>query len=314
MESAYTREQVVQFLHHIQLPESLHHAPPSLPLLKTLHMHMISTVPYDNLSLHYNPTHSISIDPQHLFQKIVANKHGRGGYCMEIAVLYNHMLLGLGFDAYTVGVRPRIQGVPEGDFPGWVHIVSIVTFPDGSKCHVDVGFGGDGATLPLPLIEGLAHRNLGTQEIRLVRDWMPTQLKRTEEAKFWIYQYRNSPGLAWNSFYAFAELEFTQTDFEVINWWTGHGPGFYQALTMLLIKFLRCQGENGQQEICGKRMLVKGLVKENLGGRTRVVQGCKTEEERIEVLNRHFGIRLTDEERLAIRGRATELPQRESAV
>ncbi|RYP02172.1 hypothetical protein DL764_005923 [Monosporascus ibericus] len=273
---------------------------------------MISTVPYDNLSLHYNPTHSISIDPQHLFQKMVANKRGRGGYSMEIAILYNHMLVGLGFDAYTVGVRtrPRIQGVPEGDFPGWVH---IVTFPDGSKYHVDVGFGGDGATLPLPLIEELAHRNLGTQEIRLVRDWMPTQRKRTEEAKLWIYQYRNSPESAWNSFYAFAELEFTQADFEVINWWTSHNPGFYQALTMLLIKFLRREGENGQQEICGKLVLVNGLVKENLSARTRLVQECKTEE-RIEALDKYFGIRLTEEERLGIRGWATGLPQRESAV
>ncbi|RYP87422.1 hypothetical protein DL769_000518 [Monosporascus sp. CRB-8-3] len=277
---------------------------------------MISTVPYDNLSLHYNPTHSISIDPQHLFQKIVANKRGRGGYCMEIAILYNHVLIGLGFDAYTVGVRtrPRIQGVPEGDFPGWVHIVSIVTFPDGSKYHVDVDFGGDGATLPLPLVVGLAHRNLGTQEIRLVRDWMPTQRKRTEEAKLWIYQYRNRTESAWNSFYAFAELEFTQADFEVINWWTSHSPGFYQALTILLIKFLRREGGSGQQEICGKRMLVNGLVKENLGGKTKVVQECKTEEEKIDVLDRYFGIRLTEEERLGIRGWATELPQRESAV
>lgn len=121
MASAYTREQVDQFLDHIQLPTSLHHAPPSLSLLKALHVHMISTVPYDNLSLHYNPSHSINIDPQHLFQKIVANKRGRGGYCMEIAILYNHMLVALGYDAYTVGVRtrPRIEGVPEGDFPGW---------------------------------------------------------------------------------------------------------------------------------------------------------------------------------------------------
>ncbi|RYP09435.1 hypothetical protein DL765_008431 [Monosporascus sp. GIB2] len=127
------------------------------------------------------------------------------------------------------------------------------------------------ATLPVPLIEGLARHSLGAQEIRLVRDWMPTQRKRTEEAKLWIYQYHNSPESAWNSFYAFAELEFTQADFEVINWWTGHSPGFCHALTMLLIKFLRREGENGQQEICGKRMLVKGLVKENLDGRTRVL-------------------------------------------
>lgn len=121
MAPVYTREQVDRFLDHIQLPSSLHHAPPSLPLLKALHIHMIATVPYDNLSLHYNPAHAIDIDPQHLFQKIVADNRGRGGYCMEIAILYNHMLLELGYDAYTVGVRTRgrVEGVPQGDFPGW---------------------------------------------------------------------------------------------------------------------------------------------------------------------------------------------------
>ena len=119
--SAYSREQVDQFLSHIELPASQHHAQPTLALLQALHVHMISTVPYDNLSLHYNPAHAISIDPQHVFRKIVASGRGRGGYCMEIAVLYNHMLVALGYDAYLAGVRtrPRVHGVPEGDFPGW---------------------------------------------------------------------------------------------------------------------------------------------------------------------------------------------------
>ncbi|RYP71229.1 hypothetical protein DL771_004921 [Monosporascus sp. 5C6A] len=198
-----------------------------------------------------------------------------------------------GFDAYAVSlrIRPRVQGVPEGDFPGWVNIASIVTFPDGSKYHVDVGFGGGDATLPLPLIEGLAHRNLGTQGIRLVRDWMPTQQKRRggQASDIPVPQ---SPEPTWNSFYAFAELEFIQADFEFINCWTGHSPGFYQAL----------------------RFCSSSSCAENLGGRTRVVQECKTEEARIEALDGCFGIRLTEEERLGIRGWVTELPQRESAA
>lgn len=196
--------------------------------------------------------------------------------------------------------------------PFRVHVVSIVTFADDSKYHVDVGFGGDGATMPLPLEDGLIHLNLGTQEIRLVRDWIPTQTKRTECSKLWVFQYRNGAGRGWNSFYAFShELEFMQADFEVMNWWTGHNPRFYQTKNAILIKFLRraAGGEQsgGVQEIYGKRMLVNGVIKENLGGKTRVVEECKSEEERVEGLEKYFGITLTDEERMGIRGWATEL-------
>lgn len=121
MTSAYSQEQLHQFLTHISLPSRLHHSPPSLPLLHALHVHTISTLPYENLSLHYNASHQIGLDPQHLFRKMVTQNRGRGGFCMEIAILYNHILRALGFDAYTAGVRTRgrLEGVPRGDYPGW---------------------------------------------------------------------------------------------------------------------------------------------------------------------------------------------------
>ena len=35
--------------------------------------------------------------------------------------MFNHVLKGLGFEAYTAGVRIRLRegGVPAGDFVGW---------------------------------------------------------------------------------------------------------------------------------------------------------------------------------------------------
>lgn len=121
MAVAYTREQLDLFLDHVGLPKRLRHVPPSVNLLRSLHIHTISTFPYENLSLHYNPSHQIDLDPQSLFGKMVVNKRGRGGFCMEVAILYNHVLRAIGFDAYTAGVRtrPRTEGVPQGDFPGW---------------------------------------------------------------------------------------------------------------------------------------------------------------------------------------------------
>jgi arylamine N-acetyltransferase len=239
----------------------------------------------------------------------VLNKRGRGGYCMENAILYNHVLVGLGFDSYTAGVRTRLRegGVPNGDFPGWVHIVSIVEI-DGEKFHVDIAFGGDCATLPMPLVDGLVHQNMGTQQIRLVRDWIPTQLKRTEQTKLWIYEYRNGEDKEWNSFYAFAELEFMPNDWDVVNTFASTSPKCWQTKTVIAIKFLRRTRGDGEEDIFGKRMLVNDVVKENLGGKTTVIHECKTDKERVLALEKYFDIRLTDEEENGIKGWRTALP------
>lgn len=219
--------------------------------------------------------------------------------------------------------------------PARTHIVNIVTFSDGSKYHSDVVFGGDGPTLPMPLVDGLVHHNLGTQEIRLVHDWIPTQTQRTDASKLWIYQYRNSRDKEWNSFYAFPELEFMAAGWEVVNWWATSSPKCSQVYNLLVVKFLSrpkktrrheemgseiSEGEEkklGEQpeeeeekvglEIYAKRMLVDCIIKENLGGKTKAIRELKTEEERIQALEIDFGIRLTDEEKAGIKGWVAEL-------
>lgn len=167
-----------------------------------------------------------------------------------------------------------------------------------------MAFGGDGATMPMPLTEGLIHQNLGTQQIRLVRDWIPTQVSRTEASKLWIYQYRNSEAKEWNSFYAFPELEFLLPDWRVLDFWLCNHPDSNQVKNLLAVKFLRREregGEAGEQEIYGKVMLVNNVVKRNLGGRTEVVRECTSEAERVVALQEAFGITLLESERLAIK-------------
>ncbi|KAG5758233.1 hypothetical protein H9Q72_013635 [Fusarium xylarioides] len=315
MASAYSQEQLSQFLEHINLPKALQQDPrPSLILLKALHTHSLATFPYENLSLHYNAAHSIDLDPQHLFLKMVTDRRGRGGFCMEIAILYNHILRAIGFDAYTAGVRTRgrLEGVPTGDYPGWNHIVNIITFPDGSKYHSDVAFGGDGATMPMPLVDGLVYKNLGTQQIRLKRDWIPHQVHKTEETKLWIYQYRNGEDKEWNSYYSFPGIEFFALDWNVVNWWINTHADSHQRRNVLTIKFLLRPVESeasfeGEMEIYGKRMLANGVVKEDLGGKTQIITTCNTEGERVEALEKYFQISLTDEEKEGIRGYVSEL-------
>lgn len=84
MASVYSPEQLDGFLSYIQVPNKylLKNNPKrDLAFLNALHTHVLSTVPYENLALHYSPTHNISLEPQHLYKKIVTDKRGRGGYC-----------------------------------------------------------------------------------------------------------------------------------------------------------------------------------------------------------------------------------------
>lgn len=180
--------------------------------------------------------------------------------------------------------------------------MNIVTLADRARYMVDIGYGGDGATKPVPLVDGQVLHNLGAQEIRLVHDNIPAQADRSR--KLWIYQYRNGAGMPWNSNYAFGEFEFTEPDFRVMNYYTSTSPDSFQTHAPLVVRFLRRGGE-----VYGKVMMFGAEVKRNLGGRTELVQTCETEGERVEALEKWFGIVLTEEEREGIRGVRSELPR-----
>lgn len=196
------------------------------------------------------------------------------------------------------------------------HLVNIVTLPDSSKYVLDVCFGGDGPTKPLPLVEGVITPNIGTQELRFVFEPLPQQV-RDPSHKLWIYQYRNSPTATWHSFYAFSEMEFLHADFIVMNYFTSTSKLSFQPNTALVVKFLMAEDEETRQQliaegkgesgIYGKVMLVNGDVKLNTDGKTKLVKSCATEKERLEALKEYFGMKFTDEEKEGIRGMVTEL-------
>ena len=167
---------------------------------------------------------------------------------------------------------------------------------------LDVGFGGDGATKPLPLISGHVEQNLGPQEIRLIYSTIEQQIDQSK--MLWIYQYRNGVDKDWNSFYCFPEFEFLPQDFEIMNYFTSTSQGGtnFQTRTVLIVRFLR-----EEESIVGKVMLVDGVVKRNLGGQTEIVKICEGEHERVKALKEYFAITLTEEEKEGVKGRNVEL-------
>jgi arylamine N-acetyltransferase len=124
-QSTLTAEQLATYLDLIDLPAAYRPAAsPALDhgLLAALHKHHITTFPYENLALHYRGAGDggIALDLASLATKFLAGR-GRGGYCMENTLFFNHVLRTLGFAAYLTGARIRFRegGVPRGDYSGW---------------------------------------------------------------------------------------------------------------------------------------------------------------------------------------------------
>ena len=339
--STYSGEQIDAYLDRISLPRGYRLHKPDAALLHALYTHHITTIPFENLSIHYSSTPKISLEPVNLFTKIVSpppgsTSQGRGGYCLESTLLFQAVLSSLGFDVYATGcrIRYRQNGVPSRPYSGLVHAMLIITFPSSSnessasreptKYVCDVAFGGDGPTAPLPLQDGLITRNLGSQEVRYIFSTLHQLPKRpySEPSKFWIYQYRNHPEQEWRSFYCFQEVEFLKGDFDVMNLYTGPNGPTFQTTTVLVVKFLKDgedtagiyhslhvrAGEDMRQSsrVTGKLMLVNEKIKRNMGGKTEVVEECVNEKQRILALSKWFGIRLTNEEEEGILGKVTE--------
>ncbi|KAJ3278035.1 hypothetical protein HDU76_010047 [Blyttiomyces sp. JEL0837] len=165
--------------------------PPNLETLFRIQYCLQVSIPYENMSVYFRPDFAkgedqvpIRLDFDSVFHKIVERK--RGGFCMELNLLYGWALRLLG---YTVEFRTAqsMLGIPTDDltqFPRSVktdsHLINLVSLPQShiyiptppptptdsnhetlmtnflsaSKWLCDVGCSSKGCLTPLPLIDG----------------------------------------------------------------------------------------------------------------------------------------------------------------
>lgn len=90
-----------------------------LGLLASLQRQHLASVPFENLSIHYSTNHAVTLDPEEVYSKIVTRR--RGGYCMEINLLFGILLRSFGFTLYSVGGRVSydVMHIPGGGYAGW---------------------------------------------------------------------------------------------------------------------------------------------------------------------------------------------------
>jgi hypothetical protein len=92
----------------------------ALNFLSLLQRHHLAAIPFENLSLHYSKWKGVGIKKEEVWQKMIGDGRGRGGYCMENNRLFGAVLKSLGFEVYALGARVYNQTMPQdGGFNGW---------------------------------------------------------------------------------------------------------------------------------------------------------------------------------------------------
>jgi len=131
---------------------------PTPDVLERLHLAHLSTVPFENLSIHAGE--SIRLEPGWLYDKIVGRR--RGGFCYELNGLFAELLAALGFRVERLAARvvgdDGSLGIP------FDHMCLRV---DGTWL-ADVGFG-DSFIRPLRL-DDRADQGDGRRTFRIAND------------------------------------------------------------------------------------------------------------------------------------------------
>ncbi|KAL8939571.1 MAG: hypothetical protein Q9211_002683 [Gyalolechia sp. 1 TL-2023] len=127
----YTHEQIQKYLRSINfigLRSDTGSSTNALRRLKLLQQYQLATYPFENLSLHYSTTHTVSLDIDVLYDKCV-NK-GRGGYCMENNAFFGTVLRSLGYEVTSVGARV-CMGVNGGNAESYGSWYVVLKMPFG---------------------------------------------------------------------------------------------------------------------------------------------------------------------------------------
>lgn len=287
-----------------------------LTYLSLIQKYQLVKVPWENLTQHYSWHRVVQIDPRHLFRKIVQDPAGnaRGGYCFEANTFFFTVLYSLGFDVYMGG--SRIYSPKAKKYGGWTHVINLVTI-SGVKYMLDGGYGGRGPCRPVAVEVGKVVDHVEPAQMRLVYEAIPQHLDRSQ--RVWVCQHRYNENAEWIPIYCFVELEFTHEDMLVSNLAPATSKTSFFTHKVVAVRFTT-EGETaegsgpgspGSQklegDIDGSITLSHDTLKWRRHGLKTVDLQLKTEQERLNVLEKYFGIALTEEEAESIRGTSTEL-------
>ncbi|KAG0236773.1 hypothetical protein B0O80DRAFT_471320 [Mortierella sp. GBAus27b] len=284
----FTKEQILDFLRHVNFPLAQEGVlpEPTLETLRELQYRFVTSIPFETLSLRTTESRSVDISLAGIYDRII-NKR-RGGWCFSLNRLGYELLYGIGYKVQiTLGrvCKPKHYGDPIKYSP-LTHRISLVRFEDGSKYLFDIGFGNS-PYYPLELkdgaeIEFFGHRRRMGKTIHNQAE--PVLGNPAQE--LWCMEEHIGED-RWVPCYVFSEIQCYENDCVMGNFYTCHCPSsvFYHQFWVVL------------GTLDGKSyLLINNEFKIKTASGFQEVTPLKTEQERLDVLKKYFGIELTEEE------------------
>jgi N-hydroxyarylamine O-acetyltransferase len=230
---------------------------PSLDALARLQAAHVAAIPFENLDLLLG--RGIRLDLESLQAKLVADR--RGGYCFEHNTLFQAVLQSLGFAVTPLAARVRAGATAPR---ARTHMVLRVDLAEGPFV-VDVGFGGDGPLLPVPLDEG--------REV-----WIGASGHRMRrEGPAWVLE--GDAGEGFSDLYVFTLEPQLPVDYEMANHFTSTHPSssFLRTLT-------------AQRSLPERSIVLRDRELRVREGRLTEVTSIRDPDHLLEVLARHFDL------------------------
>lgn len=186
---------------------------PGHEALERLHLAHLATIPFENIDVRLR--RPIGLDLESLQAKLVHRR--RGGYCFEHNTLFAAALRALGFEVMTLEARVRPPGAT-ATLPR-THMTLEVRFADRAYL-ADVGFGGTGPLLPVPLDGTPSEQPDGGYRVE----------REGGDGLVLRQRWRGE----WRDLYAFSLAPALPIDFEVAHHFTSTHPGspFVNTLTV----------------------------------------------------------------------------------
>lgn len=169
---------------------------------------------------------------------------------------------------------------------------------------MDVGYGPNCITSPIPLSHDKIHVNVSPATVRLLHGAMEGTNEMS--SKLWQYQHRKNNESNFTNQYCFSEVEFFPNDFDIINHFTSTNPRSIFNKRIICLKMI--SAEDDCKDIIGCLILQHDL-KRRIRGDTVVVETFSSEEQRLEALRREFQITFSLEEEQGIQGLPTAIGQ-----
>lgn len=187
----------------------------------------------------------------------------------------------------------------------------IVTI-DGTRYVVDVGYGGDAAMQPIPLISGTEFTILAPRRGKLEYRSIDQHTDPTQ--RLWVYSTQDSlssssdtsatPAAPWVEQYCFVEIEHFAADYNQMNYFTSTNPGSFFLPHLLAMRVLLEDDPEtpGDVRLAGLVTYFRQEVRRRLEGsmERQVLEKVTTEAERIAALDKWFRIPLTEADRQSI--------------